>query len=415
VRPPARGTARLLTGAGLAAALLLPLGVPAQAAPPSRLPAADGQKGQELPGMPSALDAEDAQVACTPASRAKAKKRDWSRQRLDLDRVHRHSTGAGVTVALIGTGVSPGAAGLDGRVTATGTAGDDCVGHGTFLAGLIAGTGGDGGRLAGVAPDAEILALRGTDTHGRASAAQVVAALQEATAAKAEVIAIAVALPRRDEELTRAVAGARRAGAVVVAAATPDPPRSGSDEVPARTYWPAGEPGVLSVADMLPSGVRPDGSLPTGGIDLAAPGAGVVSGGPRGDGHYLGAGASVAAAYAAGAAAAVRAAHPDDSADAVARRLTATAYPADIPQLDPYAAVTTVLGRSGAASGAERATDPVTVRDTSAADRATGRATLFVLLGSAGVLTVLWAAFALPRARARRWRPAGAGDNTGEG
>ncbi|MGV9557484.1 S8 family serine peptidase [Streptomyces sp. NPDC003401] len=415
MRRPASGAARLVAGAGLAAVLLLTGAVPAQPAPRSGPPAADGKKGQQLPAMPSAFDAEADDVTCTPASKEKAKKQDWSRQRLDLDRLHRHSTGAGVTVALIDTGVATGAAGLDGRVLAQGAAGDDCVGHGTFLAGLIAGTGGDSPGLAGVAPDAEILALRGTDARGRADAGLVVRALREATEARAGVIAVAVALPRRDAELTRAVAEARRAGAVVVAAATPDPPsRSGTDDVPSRTYWPAGEPGVLSVADMLPGGTRPEDSLPTDGIDLAAPGAGVVSGGPRGDGHYLGGGASVATAYTAGAAAAVRAAHPDDPADAVARRLTATAYPADIPQLDPYAAVTTVLGDAAAATGAERAADPVTVRDTASADRATGRAGLLVLLGSAAVLAVLWAAFTFSRARARGWRPAQAGPPTRE-
>ncbi|MGW6268343.1 S8 family serine peptidase [Streptomyces sp. NPDC055060] len=404
-------SARVLSGAGLAAALLLTAAAPAQPVPfAGPTPTADGKKGgQELPGMPSALDAQDGGAACTPASGEKAKKQDWSRQRLDLDRLHRYGTGEGVTVALIGTGVAPGAAGLKGRVTAQGAAGEDCVGHGTFLAGLIAGNGGGQPRLAGIAPDARILALRGTGSRGQADADLVVRAVREATEARAGVIAVAVALPRRDKALTRAVADARRAGAVVVAAATPDPDRRATEEVPPRTYWPAGEPGVLSVADMLPAGARPDSALPTDGIDLAAPGAGVVSGGPRGSGHYLGAGAAVAAAQAAGAAAVVRATHPDESPAAVARRLTATAYPADIPQLDAYAAVTTVLGDSGTASGAGHAADPVAVRDTSAADRATGRATLFVLLGSSAVFAILWAAFALPRARGRGWRPAGAG------
>ncbi|MFF0304482.1 S8 family serine peptidase [Streptomyces sp. NPDC004562] len=400
-----RPAARLLSGAGLAAALLLPTAVTAHPAPRSGPPVADGTKGQELPAMPSALDAD---AACTAPSRERARRQDWSRQRLDLDRTHGHGIGAGVTVALIDTGVAPDADGLDGRVTAEGAAAEDCVGHGTFLAGLIAGR---DARLTGVAPGARILALRGTDTRGRADAALVAAAVRAATEAGADVIAVTVALPRRDKDLSRAVADARRAGAVVVAAATPDPPTRGDvDAIPPRVYWPAGEPGVLSVADMLPGGLRPQRALPTTGIDLAAPGAGVVSGGPRGDGHYLGAGASVAAAFAAGAAAVVRAAHPDDSPEAVTHRLTATAYPAGIPQLDAYAAVTTVLGGADAPAAGDHEAERVAVRDTSDADSATDRATLLVLLGSGVVLAVLWAAFALPRARARGWRPARAGD-----
>ncbi|MEU7329767.1 S8 family serine peptidase, partial [Streptomyces parvus] len=314
MRPPARRATgrpragRLLYGVSLAAALVVPVAVPAQAAPVTVAPAADGAKGQELPGMPTALDPRAEAVACTPASKERAKKQDWSRQRLDLDRLHRHTTGSGVTVALISTGVDPGAEGLDGRVTAQGQAADDCVGQGTFLAGLIAGTGGPTPRLAGVAPGAKVLALRGTDRRGQPDPALVTAAVRAATTAEADVIAVAVALPRKDTALTRAVAEARKAGAVVVASATPEPPSRGSaDEIPSRTYWPAGEPGVLAVADMLPAGARPDAALPTEGIDLAAPGAGVVSGGPRGKGHYLGGGVAVATAYTAGAAAAVRA------------------------------------------------------------------------------------------------------------
>ncbi|MFJ3363737.1 S8 family serine peptidase [Streptomyces anthocyanicus] len=399
-----RRYARLLSGAGLVAVLSLSPAVPAGAAPLRSGPAADGNRGQELPAIPSTLKARA--DACTPASGKKAEKEDWSRQRLDLEQLHRHSTGAGVTVALIGTGVDPKAAGLSGRVTVRGAAGDDCVGHGTFLAGLIAGTGGDSPYLLGVAPEARVLALRGTDRHGTPAPGRVAEALREATAAGVEVIAVTVALPRRDAELTRAVAEARRAGAVVVAAAAPDPPVARSGETPSRLYWPAGEPGVLSVAGMLPDGTLPEGSLPTAGIDLVAPGAGVVSGGPRGDGHYLGGGAPVAAAYAAGAAATVRAARPGETADAVARRLRATAYPADIPQLDPYAAVTTVLGASGAGGG-RRAAVPVTIRETAAADRVVGRATVLVMAGSAAVAGFLWVAYAVPRARARRRLAAG--------
>ncbi|CAL9441793.1 S8 family serine peptidase [Streptomyces sp. enrichment culture] len=403
------GTARPLCGAALAAALLLPVAAPAAAGPARAVPAADGKR-QGLPPMPSAFDPGTRDVECTAASGEKAEKQDWSRQRLDLDRVHQHGTGEGTTVALVDTGVVADAAGLGGRVTAPGAAGDDCVGHGTFLAGLIAGEGWGDTRLPGVAPGAKLLALRGTDERGTADAGLVTRAVLAATDAGADVIAVGVALPERDKQLTAAVAKAVEAGAVVVAAATPDPPNaSATQETPTRTYYPAGEPGVLSVADMLPGGARPGDALPTDGVDLAAPGAGVVSGGPRGDGHYLGAGASVAAAYTAGAAAVVRAARPDDTPQQIVHRLTATAYPADIPQLDAYAAVTTVLGDADAPARSRTAAGPVRVRDTAAADRATDRATVFVLLGTAGVLAVLWAVVAVPRARARGWRPAGTG------
>ncbi|MET7442797.1 serine protease, partial [Streptomyces sp. NPDC005568] len=68
MRTSTRGVARLLSCTGLAAALVLPAAGPALAAPPSRPPSADGKKGQELPGMPSALAADSEAANCTPAS-----------------------------------------------------------------------------------------------------------------------------------------------------------------------------------------------------------------------------------------------------------------------------------------------------------------------------------------------------------
>ncbi|MDQ0988464.1 S8 family serine peptidase [Streptomyces sp. V2I9] len=386
-------------GAGLAAGLvLLTAAVPAGASV-----RADGE--QKLPAMPSALGDDPQRSPCTPASRTAAEQVDWSRQRLDLGRLRDHGTGEGVTVAVIDTGVAADAPALRGRVTAHGGAGEDCVGHGTFVAHLVAGAGGSSSDLAGVAPGARVLGLRGTDDRGRPDAALVARALQDATEAKADVITVSVALPRRSGELTRAVEAAVRSGAVVVAAAVPDPPAATEDPVPSRPYWPASEPGVISVLDMQPSGARSERALRTTGVDLAAPGVGVVAGGPRGSGHFLGSGASLAAAYTAGAAAVVRAAHPDASADEVARRLVSSAYPADVPQLDPYAAVTAVADFA-AQEAAPAPVETVRMRDTSAADRATDRATLLAVGGGAGLLAVVWAAMTLPRARARGWRPA---------
>ena len=50
----------------------------------------------------------------------------------------RLADGGGVTVGVVDSGVGTAIPALGGRVTAVGDAGTDCVGHGSFAAGLIA-------------------------------------------------------------------------------------------------------------------------------------------------------------------------------------------------------------------------------------------------------------------------------------
>ncbi|HEV3231969.1 MAG TPA: S8 family serine peptidase [Candidatus Dormibacteraeota bacterium] len=106
-------------------------------------------------------------------------------------------TGKGVDVALIDSGVTP-VAGLDGagklvngpdlsvESQAPNLAYLDSFGHGTFMAGLIAGR--DGGATAGaypgdsadflgMAPDAGILSVKVADSHGATDVSQVIAAI----------------------------------------------------------------------------------------------------------------------------------------------------------------------------------------------------------------------------------------------
>ncbi|MFF4792926.1 S8 family serine peptidase [Streptomyces sp. NPDC001276] len=347
-------------------------------------------------------------AACPKQSTSTAATMPWEHQSLELTRAARISQGAGVKVGVVDTGVATGAATLAGRVHAVGSAGEDCVGHGTFVAGLIAAAQAKGVAFHGVAPRATIIAARGTTERGVPSAAGVAAGIRGAVDAGARVVEVSAAFDTRSAQLDAAVAYAAKHDALVVAAAVPDPPSgtAGTTTPGPRDYWPAAARGVLSVLDVDVQGAHPDTMLLPVHADLAAPGDGVVGIGPRGSGHFVGSGASFAAAYTAGAAALVRSVFPDLSAAEVARRLTSTAYPDDVPRLDIYAAVASVMnGTKAVRAGAGADDGAVRLPDRTQGERATRTALLVCAVGAGVVLLVGWAAVAVPRGRARGWNP----------
>ncbi|SFL33722.1 S8 family serine peptidase [Streptomyces pini] len=369
-------------------------------------PALAGPEPVELPVVRSELAQGE---ACAGASGRTARSEPWTTRALGLSRAWQHSQGAGVTVAVVDTGVGTSIPALAGRVETAGSADGDCVGHGSFAAGMIAAARTDGVGAAGVAPAARILAVRGTDERGATTPALLASGIRTAAEAGAQVIYVARALPAGKEELTAAVAYATGRDALVVAPFAPDALPEAREEgkagkekraAPLR-YWPAAVPGVLAVMGYGPGG-RSAGTPTTPAADLAAPGDAVVGSGPEGTGHYLGSGSSLAAANVAGAAALVRARHPGLDAAEVSRRLTATAYPASPARLDVYAALTAVPAD---AVGAVPQPPPADLP--AAPPRAPRhRAVLVASAGGGLVLLVAAAAAVIPRGRARRWRPA---------
>ncbi|MFD5887683.1 S8 family serine peptidase [Streptomyces sp. NPDC060334] len=355
-----------------------------------------------LPPVRSSLAADE---PCAAASGQVAEVEPWQVKALGLVRAGRVSEGAGVTVAVIDTGVGSGIPALAGRVRHLGPADQDCVGHGSFAAGLIAGAPLPGVGTVGVAPAARLLAIRGTDERGSATPESLAGAIRTAADEGAGVVYVASALATGAGVLTDAVAYAARKDALVVAPFAPDlPPEAGDASPPAQPwYWPAAAPHALSVMDYGPGGGRPDRAPTAVGADLAAPGDTVVGPGPRGAGHYLGSGSSLAAAHVAGAAALVRSRHPELTADQVRDRLIMSGYPDTTPRLDPYAALTAVLtGRAAPGPSPEpaRVPDPAP-----AAPRQ--RALVVAAAGGGLVLLVAAAAVVVPRGRARGWRPPG--------
>ncbi len=143
-------------------------------------------------------------------------------------------TGSAVTVAVIDSGMDPGHAALKGRIVAskdfTGGDGIDRFGHGTHVAGIIAGgsvSTPDGVDYRGIAYGAALVNLRVLDANGAGTVADVVEAIDWAVAQrdayKIRVINLSlgapVLQPYADDPLCEAVERAVRAGLVVVASA----------------------------------------------------------------------------------------------------------------------------------------------------------------------------------------------------
>jgi len=355
-----------------------------------------------LPVIPSVLAPG---AHCTGASSTQAHAQPWTVRALSLSRVHQLSRGAGVTVAVVDTGVSPGVPALAGRVVG---ADQDCVGHGSFVAGLIAGE--DKATGGGVAPQARILAVRGTSSRGVILPDKVAAGIRSAVDDGARVIYVSAALTTGRDVLTSAVAYATDKDVLVVAPAVPDAaPRAVPGTVattapPAQPYFPAFIQRVVSVQDFGQDGSRPKDAIGVFAADLAAPGDAVVSIGPRGSGHYIGSGSSLAAANVAGTAALVRAYQPRLTAAQIAHRLVASAYPAGAtPVLDPYAAVAAIPSTAGASPPPEAA-----VRMPPDAPRAPRTRALIIAATGGGIVAIVAAAaVVIPLGRRRRWRPAG--------
>jgi Subtilase family len=153
---------------------------------------------------------------------------------------HLGVTGSGVGVATIDSGVSPWHEDLDGRVVhfadfvnAQSSAYDD-YGHGTHVAGIIAGSGRasavsaqEAAARRGVAPDAHLVVLKALDVTGNGFTSNVIAAIDYAIANRAvyniRVLNLSVAAGVYEsfnkDPLTLAARRAVDSGIVVVAAA----------------------------------------------------------------------------------------------------------------------------------------------------------------------------------------------------
>jgi membrane-anchored mycosin MYCP len=262
---------------------------------------------------------------CAGTSRNTTNTQDqWATLRLAPDHAWPYTRGAGVTVAVVDSGVDASLPALSGRVTqgsdivsGSGRGDTDCLGSGTVMASIVAARSDHGGAVTGVAPDSIILPVRLVTNDSQADPTDQVAAIQFAVSAGAKVIALGSYLAPSDPAVAAAIAQAGSHDVVVVMGA----PSTPAQPAPAASTAPAP---VLRVG-----GVGIDGTPTTNyalnTVDVVAPGTQVAGLGISGTGEVAANGTQYAVAFAAGEAALVRARYPGLTAEQVIRRIEATA------------------------------------------------------------------------------------------
>lgn len=185
-------------------------------------------------------------IAGTRRSNDTYRPQQWALNKLSAEKTWRKSTGKGVVVAVIDTGVRAGHPDLRGRVLkgrdfiSSGNAGSDMNGHGTHIAGAIAATKNNRRGVAGLAPSAKILPVRVLDANGEGDTATVASGIVYAVNKGADVINLSLAAEQADWQMRAAVAYAVQRNVVVVAAV-------GNGGCGAPTSYPAAYPNVIGV------------------------------------------------------------------------------------------------------------------------------------------------------------------------
>ncbi|GAA5104346.1 type VII secretion-associated serine protease mycosin [Nocardia iowensis] len=297
---------------------------------------------------------------------------------LNLGQARALSRGAGVTVAIIDTGVHPhqrlpNLVGGGDYVLAGGDGLADCDAHGTLVAGIIAGAADPADGFTGVAPDAGIISIRVRSgafsaerptvrDPGEQAAVEIrtmARAITHAANMGAGVIAVplAVCVPadlQVDQSMLSAAIGyaVHVRGALLIAGAgsagnsecaqnpgiDPARPTDSRNWRDVKTISAPGwfAPAVLTVGFTTADGTPMPESLTGPWVALAAPGTGIESLGPGGGGLINGVGApgklvpvggsSFAAAYVAGIATLLRSRFPGETPSEISARLLASAH-----------------------------------------------------------------------------------------
>ncbi len=200
----------------------------------------------------------------------------------------------------------------------------DDLGHGTRVAGIIAGAGNNGEGIAGIAFGCTLLSLDVADSEGVVTVARTVSAVNWASSRGSDVINLSLRFLGYSQSLKEACDAASDGGALLVAAA-------GNENQGDLPTYPATFESVLGVGALSDDGDTRAPFSNYNGIErnligLVAPGTTVFSTipGEQYNGSY-GSGTSFAAPMVSGTAALIKTLNPSQSGKAIGKHLQATA------------------------------------------------------------------------------------------
>ncbi|MFC0056905.1 S8 family serine peptidase [Streptomyces actinomycinicus] len=269
--------------------------------------------------------------------------KQWYLGPMQAEQMWKVSTGKGVKIAVIDTGVKADTASLKGQVLAGETpksvaygATADYSGHGTTMAELIAGTGAGGG-LKGLAPEAKIVPyrIRLEGLKGGAAEAKKTpepeAAIRAAADTDARIISMSFGETAPMPKVEEAIQYAASKGKLLIAAVGNEGEKAGGS-----IGYPAAFSYVVGVAASDESGTVSKFSSSGGYVDFAAPGQDFPGWCDATFRSYCDDmnGTSAAAAITSASAALIWSAHPDWTVNQVTRALVDTAgrkWPKDDP------------------------------------------------------------------------------------
>jgi subtilisin family serine protease len=253
----------------------------------------------------------------------------WALNQFEFEPSWARGNGTGACVAVVDSGVQVDHPDLWGKVVASANFTGESLAipgaHGTHVAGIIAAVPDNGAGIVGAAPGADLLNAKALNSAGNGYDSSVASAITWSVDQGAHIVNLSLGSACIQATTTgclssgmrTAIEYARNRGVLIVAA--------GGNTGESTNTWssPAAHDWSVAVAAVASNGSRASFSTRAAYVDVAAPGASIVSTVTNGYGSMSG--TSMAAPYVSAALALAKSAHPSASAAQLRDRLVTTA------------------------------------------------------------------------------------------